>query len=145
MTLVEIARYDDLYAARLAESLLVDAAYQPVVADGGLASMDPLLQRALGGVRLSVPERQAEGARALLRRAEAGEFATALEPEDEIARVAPPALTPLVAVSALIDPHAAFAATGARGSMGRVRRIGLALVGAWVLAAIVFLGLGRLA
>jgi len=51
----------------MAASLLRNEGIEVELTDAGLAGINPLLSPAIGGVRLLVPERDAERARALLR------------------------------------------------------------------------------
>ena len=53
--------------AGMAASLLRNEGIEVELTDAGLAGINPLLSPAIGGVRLLVPERDAERARALLR------------------------------------------------------------------------------
>ncbi|WP_374275220.1 putative signal transducing protein [Brevundimonas sp.] len=128
MTLVVIARYDDLPAARMAESFLRDAGLEPSLADGVLTSIDPLLMRALGGVRLSVPSRDEAEARDLLARAEAGEFATPLPPEDAFDNDGPAVPRPLAVAMAVTMPEGAYGVSRRPVSKNWVRTTGVVLV-----------------
>lgn len=73
MTLVEIARYDDVYEADLAAAFLESHNSHVTVTERFQTTVDPLMQRALG-LRLLGVEGDVETARELLRRAQAGEF-----------------------------------------------------------------------
>jgi hypothetical protein len=53
--------------AGMAASLLRNEGIEVELTDAGLAGINPFLSPAIGGVRLLVPERDAERARALLR------------------------------------------------------------------------------
>lgn len=80
MSLVEIARYHDVYEADLAAAFLAAAFLashdiEVSVTERFQTTVDPLMQRALG-IRLMGRADQAEQARDLLARAGAGEFAT---------------------------------------------------------------------
>ena len=142
MTLVVIARYDDLPAARMAESFLRDAGLEPSVADGVLTSVDPLLMRALGGIRLSVPTQHEAEARDLLARVEAGEFATPLEDDDRLepGRRLGSAVTLL---SVMAEPSAGYASLK-RSQGGWVSRIGRGLVLLIALGMLATIGLAAL-
>lgn len=114
-----------------------------MIADSGLASMHPLMTRAIGEIRLLAPDSQIEEARDLIRRAEAGEFAVPLLAGEEIeSQVTLP--WPLAAAGALLDPAAGLAATR-RSRGGWLTIIGSALVvGALILVlALVVVSLGR--
>ncbi|MBX3477975.1 MAG: hypothetical protein KF910_10215 [Brevundimonas sp.] len=75
MSLVEIARFQDVYEADLAAAFLASHAIEVSVTERFQTTVDPLMQRALG-IRLMVPGVQADQARDLLARAGSGEFAT---------------------------------------------------------------------
>ena len=75
MSLVEIARYQDVYEADLAAAFLSSHDIEVSVTERFQTTVDPLMQRALG-IRLMGRADQAEQARDLLNRARAGEFAT---------------------------------------------------------------------
>src|SRR3989344_5816703 len=77
MPQVEVARFDDVYEAELAVAFLAAHGVAAQVADRGLATIDPLLQRAVGGLRVMAEARDGPRARDLLARAKAGEFAEA--------------------------------------------------------------------
>ena len=79
MSLVEIARFDDIVRADLAAAFLADHGIDVDVTERHQTSVQPFMLRALG-VRLLAPAHLAKPARDLLRRAEAGEFAT---PDDD--------------------------------------------------------------
>ena len=76
MSQVEIARFADLYEADLAAAFLTSRGLGASVADRHLSTIDPLMQRALGGIRVMTPEQHADAARDMLARAARGEFAT---------------------------------------------------------------------
>jgi hypothetical protein len=75
MSLVEIARFTDVYEADLAAAFLASHDIQVSVTERYQTTIDPLMQRALG-IRLMTPAGQAAEARDLLARARAGEFAS---------------------------------------------------------------------
>jgi hypothetical protein len=75
MTLVEIARFTDVYEADLAAAFLESQGIRVFVTERHQTTIDPLMQRALGIRLLGAPSNVAE-ARSLLSRARAGEFAT---------------------------------------------------------------------
>ena len=76
MSLVEIARYSDVYEADLAAAFLESHDIRVMVTERYQTTIDPLMQRALG-IRIMVAASNEEDARALLSRAQAGEFAEA--------------------------------------------------------------------
>lgn len=75
MSLVEIARYHDVYEADLAAAFLSSHDIEVSVTERFQTTIDPLMQRALG-IRLMGRADQAARARDLLARAGTGEFAT---------------------------------------------------------------------
>ena len=80
MSLVEIARFQDVYEADLAAAFLASHGVEVSVTERFQTTIDPLMQRALG-IRLMVPAAMADQARDLLGRAQSGEFA-AVEGDD---------------------------------------------------------------
>ncbi|MFN3930548.1 MAG: putative signal transducing protein [Brevundimonas sp.] len=75
MSLREITRFTDVYEADLAAAFLASHGIEVSVTERYQTTVDPLMQRALG-IRLMAPASAVEAARALLARAQAGEFAT---------------------------------------------------------------------
>ncbi len=75
MSLREIARYTDVFEADLAAAFLASHGIDVTVTERFQTTVDPLMQRALG-IRLMAPVSVIPEARALLARAQAGEFAT---------------------------------------------------------------------
>ncbi|GAA0647020.1 hypothetical protein [Brevundimonas lenta] len=75
MSLVEIARFTDVYEADLAAAFLESHGIPVSVTERHQTTIDPLMQRALGIRLLGAPSHLDE-ARSLLDRARAGEFAT---------------------------------------------------------------------
>lgn len=75
MSLREIARFTDVYEAELAGAFLASHGIDVTVTERFQTTVDPLMQRALG-IRLMARASVIEEARALLARAQAGEFAT---------------------------------------------------------------------
>ncbi|RZJ17457.1 MAG: hypothetical protein EON91_09330 [Brevundimonas sp.] len=76
MSLVEIARFTDVYEADLAAAFLSSHGVEVDVTERFQTTIDPLMQRALG-LRLMGRVNQADQARDLLAQARAGEFAGA--------------------------------------------------------------------
>jgi hypothetical protein len=74
MALIEIARFQDLVEGDLALAFLRAHGIEAELEGRGHASIDPILQRALG-VRVMAPEAQRAEALSLLARARSGEFA----------------------------------------------------------------------
>ena len=75
MSLLEVARFNDVYEAELAAAFLASHDISVTVTERYQTTVDPLMQRALG-IRLMGAASQVEEARALLARVRAGEFAT---------------------------------------------------------------------
>lgn len=75
MSLVEIARFTDVYEADLAAAFLSSHDIEVSVTERFQTTVDPLMQRALG-IRLLGRADQAVAARDLLARVRDGEFAT---------------------------------------------------------------------
>lgn len=74
MSLVEIARFQDVYEADLAAAFLASHDVEVSVTERFQTTLDSLMQRALG-IRLMVPDAMADQARDLLACAQSGEFA----------------------------------------------------------------------
>lgn len=64
--MIEIARFADVYEAEIAASRLRADGYEAVLGGAEHAKVNSLVLQALGGVNLSVPDDQADAARALL-------------------------------------------------------------------------------
>ncbi|RZJ40530.1 MAG: hypothetical protein EON86_12215 [Brevundimonas sp.] len=75
MSLVEIARFTDVYEADLAAAFLESHGIPVSVTERHQTTIDPLMQRALG-IRIMGAASNFEAARDLLARVRAGEFAT---------------------------------------------------------------------
>ncbi|MFC7377931.1 putative signal transducing protein [Brevundimonas sp. GCM10030266] len=73
MSITEIARFADVYEAEIAAARLRSEGFDPVLGGAEHAKTNTLALLALGGVNLSVPDKQVEAARALLDRLRAGE------------------------------------------------------------------------
>ncbi len=73
MSLVEIARYADVYEADLAAAFLASYDIEVSVTERFQTTVDPLMQRALG-IRLMGYAEDVDQARELLERARQGEF-----------------------------------------------------------------------
>ncbi|MFT4954295.1 MAG: hypothetical protein ACI8U3_000663 [Brevundimonas sp.] len=118
---VEIGRFHDLHEAELAAALLRSAGIRAEVADHHLIGIDPLMQRAVGGLRVMAPPDQAADARAILARVQAGEFVSD-EPDDLPAAGDAPARDAGLALGVLAAPWAAAGMLGARRSVSPRRR-----------------------
>ncbi|MNV57059.1 hypothetical protein D3C71_1493720 [compost metagenome] len=108
MSLVEIARYQDVYEADLAAAFLASHGVEVDVTERFQTTVDPLMQRALG-LRLMGRTDQADAARDLLARVTAGEFATTEGDDLET-------ITPGTRVAGTLMALAAFACGGFWGS-----------------------------
>lgn len=75
MDVLEVARFSTLPEADLAVSLLRSHGIEAELADRGMATANPLLQGAIGNVRVIAPDHQIREARSLISRARQGEFA----------------------------------------------------------------------
>lgn len=64
--MIEIARFADVYEAEIVASRLRAGGYDAVLGGAEHAKVNVLVLQALGGVNLSVPDDQADAARALL-------------------------------------------------------------------------------
>jgi len=64
--MIEIARFADVYEAEIVASRLRAEGYDAVLGGAEHAKVNMLVLQALGGVNLSVPDHQADSARALL-------------------------------------------------------------------------------
>jgi len=120
---VEIARFDDVYEAELAVAFLAAHGVTAQVADRGLATIDPLLQRAVGGLRVMTEARDGPRARDLLARVKAGEFAG--EDADDIPDRETAGSTGVAVLSALAG---GFSGTSRLRRLRPVHWIGLGLV-----------------
>lgn len=142
MAQVEVARFPDLYEAELAAAFLASHEIDAVVADRHLSTIDPLMQRALGGLRLMVPANQVPRARSLLDRVADGEFTS---PEgDDIAKAEGGVglSATVLAATALTGGMGGLAATGLKGPLRPARIAGLLLIGAIVLFSLLMLVVG---
>src|SRR5690606_291667 len=131
MSLVEIARYQDVYEADLAAAFLASHDIEVSVTERFQTTVDPLMQRALG-IRLMGRADQAAQARDLLARAGTGEFATDegddLDGPDSTVRAASRGLA-LFAVAT----GAGFVGTSMPRRFGAFQWAGLAILGVVVL------------
>lgn len=75
MSLLEVARFNDVYEAELAAAFLASHDIPVTVTERYQTTVDPLMQRALG-IRLMSAASQVGAARELIARVRAGDFAT---------------------------------------------------------------------
>ncbi|MEH6665286.1 MAG: DUF2007 domain-containing protein [Brevundimonas sp.] len=134
---VEVGRFHDLHEAELAAGLLRSAGIQAEVADHHLIGMDPLMQRAVGGLRVMAPDGDAVDARAILARVQAGEFADP-DPDAEALPEADdrPGHGAAMVLGVIAFPWAVAGMTGARRSLSRRRRLAPLALGLLMLLAI---------
>lgn len=130
----EVARFADVYQAEVAAAFLVAHGVDAIVAERLVATINPILQTALGGVRVLAPSEQADEAKDLLARAYRGEFAegaadAATEPH------AGPLFPVMTAAAGLMlgEGYAGRAFVGARGGLSAVQRVGMVLLAVMVM------------
>lgn len=131
MSLVEVARFQDVCEADLAAAFLASHGVEVLVTERYQTTLDPLMQRALG-IRLMVPAAMAAQTRDLLARAQSGEFAT--DEGDDL----PPRQTRTWVAGALMAV-AAFSTGGFWGNSLPRRFRPISLYGI-IAAALLFLG-----
>lgn len=146
MSLVEVARYTDVYEADLAAAFLASHDIAVDVTERHQTTIDPLMQRALG-LRLMVPQHQAEAAKALLRRVAAGEFAE-VDPEtgpDEGLPVRSASTQAVGTGMALLMALAGgFGATSLPRRLRSAQVVGLAVIGGVILVSLGLWLIGRI-
>jgi len=129
---IEVARFHDVYEADLAVAFLRAEGIEAEVADRNLATVDPLMQRAIGGLRVMAPAHQADAASALLIRAKAGDFAEDEDPDPdpESASVQGGQGITAAVLAALFFTGAqgAYAATGLKGAVSPARLWGFVVI-----------------
>lgn len=136
MSLVEIARYQDVYEADLAAAFLASHGVDVDVTERFQTTVDPLMQRALG-LRLMGRADQAAQARDLLARVRAGEFG--LEEGDDLGPAAPGERVAARGLAlALFVTAGSFAGTSLPRRMGVLQWAGFALVAVMVAWMLVF-------
>ncbi|MFN3536638.1 MAG: putative signal transducing protein [Brevundimonas sp.] len=118
---IEVGRFHDLHEAELAAALLRSAGIRAEVADHHLIGMDPLMQRAVGGLRVMAPDDEAADARAILARVQAGELVSDV-PDDLPSAAGAPGRDASLALGVLAAPWAVAGMLGARRSVSVRRR-----------------------
>ena len=113
MSPVVVARFPDVWEAELACSLLRSAGIDARLGEGAHAKVDPLIQQAVGWIRILAPADEADDARELLARAAAGEVA-ADEPDDQPDRELGGPMRLAAGVGAFVFPEAALALASRR-------------------------------
>jgi hypothetical protein len=78
----EVARFSTLPEAELAAALLQRHGIAARLPDRDMATMLPHLHIAIGGIRVIAPGDRIDEARAIVARAQAGEFAARIDDED---------------------------------------------------------------
>jgi len=137
----EVARFSDVYQAEVAAAFLASFGVEALVAERIAATMNPVMQTALGGVRLLTPDHQAEIASDLLAAAERGDFAQA-ERGDTDSRRSGTSVFPVVTLLAgLLMGHgyAGRAYLGDRAGLSALQVAGLWLLVFLILGAGLFL------
>ncbi len=81
MDVLEVARFSTLPEAELIVSLLRTRGIAAELADRGMATANPVLQGAIGNVRVMAPESQIREAREIVALARSGAFADAEDDE----------------------------------------------------------------
>lgn len=81
--MIEVARFADVYEAEIVASRLRADGFTPTLGGAEHAKTDPLILQALGWIRLSVPDDQAEAATARLAVLRSGAEALETPPERE--------------------------------------------------------------
>lgn len=124
---MEVARFADVYEAEVAASFLAACGVQALVADRTIATMQPLLQTAVGGIRLLTPVDQAARAKELLHMAASGVLAADAPDGEKLRPVV--AFGVVTAVTALLVGHG-FAGQPFRpqGRLSAVHLCGLILL-----------------
>lgn len=141
MSLVEIARYQDVYEADLAAAFLASHGVEVDVTERFQTTVDPLMQRALG-LRLMGRADQAEQARDLLARARAGEFAA--EGDDDLPPGEPTTRAVGRGLALFMAASGGFASTSLPRRLRPVHWIGVALIGGIVALSLVLTLTGAL-
>lgn len=140
MSLVEIARFTDVYEADLAAAFLESHGIPVSVTERHQTTIDPLMQRALG-IRIMGSASNLEAAQDLLTRVRAGEFV-----EDEGEPVEESPRTRTVAVGVLLGMLAMgagmFWGTSRPRRLRTVHWIGIGLIG--VMAILSLYGLSQI-
>lgn len=133
MSLVEIARFTDVYEADLAAAFLASHDIEVSVTDRFQTTVDPLMQRALG-IRIMGREDQLDQARALLADAASGAFAD--DGDDDLEPITPHGKSygRLVAFAAFIAGNG-FGGTSLPRRIRRVQVIGLIVIGSVALVS----------
>ena len=134
MSLVEIARYQDVYEADLAAAFLASHGVEVDVTERFQTTVDPLMQRALG-LRLMGRADQVEEARDLLARAQAGEYAA--DDEDDLLSGEPATRAVGRGLALFMAAAGGFASTSLPRRLRPVHWIGVALIGAIVAASLI--------
>ncbi|WP_313000997.1 hypothetical protein [Brevundimonas sp.] len=134
MSLVEIARYQDVYEADLAAAFLASHGVEVDVTERFQTTVDPLMQRALG-LRLMGRADQADKARDLLARVRAGEFAA--DDEGDLPPGEPTTRAVGRGLALFMAATGGFASTSLPRRLRAVHWVGVALIGAVAVISVI--------
>lgn len=134
MSLVEIARFQDVYEADLAAAFLASHGVEVDVTERFQTTVDPLMQRALG-LRLMGRADQAEQARDLLARVRAGEFTA--DDDDDLPAGEPTTRAVGRAMALFMAASGGFASTSLPRRFRLIHWVGVALIGAVALGSLI--------
>ena len=127
MSPVVVARFPDVWEAELACSLLRSAGIDARLGEGAHAKVDPLIQQAVGWIRILAPADEADDAREILARAAAGDFAGD-DPDDQPDRALGGPMRAAAMAGALLAPEAALGILAGRRPPSAWRTVGIGLV-----------------
>ena len=134
MSLVEIARFTDVYEADLAAAFLASHDIEVSVTERFQTTVDPLMQRALG-IRIMGREDQMEQARTLLADAAAGAYADDEEDDLEPATPRGRAYARLVALASFIGGNG-FGGTSLPRRIRPIQVAGMIVIGTFALVSL---------
>lgn len=134
MSPVVVARFPDVWEAELACSLLRSAGIDARLGEGAHAKVDPLIQQAVGWIRILAPADEADDAREILARAAAGEFAGD-GPDDQPGRELGGPMRAAAMFGVLLNPMFALGVMAGRRPPSAQRTIGFALILLFVVLA----------
>ena len=141
MSLVEIARFSDVYEADLAAVFLESHGIPVSVTERHQTTIDPLMQRALG-IRILGASSNYQAARDLLARARAGEFVE--DDGDDLETAGSGTRTTGRLMALLVASAGAFWGTSLPRRLRPIHLIGLAVIGlavvTWVTVALLWTG-----
>ena len=135
MSPVVVARFPDVWEAELACSLLRSAGIDARLGEGAHAKVDPLIQQAVGWIRILAPADEADDAREILARAAAGEFAGD-DPDDQPDRELGGPMRAAAMFGVLLNPMIALGVMAGRRPPSIQRTIGFVLLLLFVVLAV---------